>query len=356
MEDYDVIVVGLGCVGISTAYYCAKKGLKVLGIEQYTRPGAIGTSSFGETRLWRDTHGQVWRNDMMREAVGLWKELEEESGLKLMHKFPILTMGSPKNIEFQGVMAQFPKESYLTPLQIHEKFPALHNMPEDFIGILTENSGIVKAKNAMLIAKKLSEEKYGAKLIFSTKVKKVSKHKVITTDGTTYTAKQVVVSCGAFSEPLHHDSVPEEESKVGRWPSFATQTEVREIEYYAFNDFEGMPLGIIELDAEGREFYGMLDGEKLDQYKMGEWGNRNLKLMVDYFQTRLPGKIDSIKYVHVCYITMIDSEEFQYKTDEKGVHYAYGFSGTGFKFFPLHGKIVYEGLLTKTNQEFIPQK
>lgn len=146
------------------------------------------------------------------------------------------------------------------------------------------------------------------------------------------------------------------------WPSkgccstFTNKTEKREIEYLAFESAEGLPGGYIEFDSEGREFYGMVDGPNLDNYKMGEWGTRNLEIMVNFFKNRLPGRLDTIKYAHVCYITMIDTNEFQYKTDKIGVHYAYGFSGTGFKFMPLHGKIVYESLLNKTNQDFLPPK
>jgi len=53
---------------------------------------------------------------------------------------------------------------------------------------------------------------------------------------------------------------------------------------------------------------------------------------------------------------MIDTGEFQYKTDSSGIHYAYGFSGTGFKFMPLHGKIIVEGLLLKKDLAYIPPK
>ena len=50
----------------------------MLGIEQFSRPGAIGSSSFGVTRLWRTTHELKFRNDMMKDAKVLWKELEED--------------------------------------------------------------------------------------------------------------------------------------------------------------------------------------------------------------------------------------------------------------------------------------
>lgn len=193
MEKYDVIIVGLGCVGMSTAYYCSKNGLKVLGLEQYTRPGSIGTSSYGETRLWRNTHPEKIRNDMMREAVPLWEELQEEAGVKLLYRLPVLTIGSVNSDFFKDVMVQFTPEDLMTPGEITEKYPALQNIPDDYKGILTDMGGIVKSRLALEAARKLSTEKYGATLIFNTKVKSVSKNQVITEDGTVYTADQVVV-------------------------------------------------------------------------------------------------------------------------------------------------------------------
>lgn len=52
-ELYDVIVIGLGCVGLSTCHHLASKGLKVIGIEQFPNSGHYGSSSFGQARIWR---------------------------------------------------------------------------------------------------------------------------------------------------------------------------------------------------------------------------------------------------------------------------------------------------------------
>mmetsp|Transcript_30296 Transcript_30296/g.34695 ORF Transcript_30296/g.34695 Transcript_30296/m.34695 type:complete len:106 (-) Transcript_30296:19-336(-) len=100
----------------------------------------------------------------------------------------------------------------------------------------------------------------------------------------------------------------------------------------------------------------MRDGVNLDRYKMGQFFARDIEGMLTYLRTRMPDKVDTIEYTHGCYITMVDSGEYQYKTDENGVHFAYGFSGTGFKFLPLHGKIVYDGLIMKTDQTHLPAR
>jgi len=111
---------------------------------------------------------------------------------------------------------------------------------------------------------------------------------------------------------------------------------------------------MIERPDDGNHYYAMLDGPNLDQYKVGNFSHRHFKTFLDYFKERMPDKLDSILHTIPCYFTMVDTGEFQYKTDEGGVHYAYGFSGTGFKFMPLHGKIIYDGLINKNDEKYIP--
>ena len=76
--------------------------------------------------------------------------------------------------------------------------------------------------------------------------------------------------------------------------------------------------------------------------------------MIDYLQDRFPDLLKNIRYTHPCYFTMPKTKDFEYKTDQEGIHYAYAFGGTGFKFMPLHGKIVHDGLITKKDQTYIP--
>ena len=75
-----MIIVGLGCVGLSTAYYLTKQGLKVLGLEKYSDSGSIGTASYGHTRIWRLSHNDDRYTQMMSESLEIWKEIEEKCG------------------------------------------------------------------------------------------------------------------------------------------------------------------------------------------------------------------------------------------------------------------------------------
>lgn len=77
---FDVIVIGLSCVGLSAVYHLSKKGYRVLGLERYGESGALGTASHGEARLWRLRHEDKRYTEMMQESLGLWKELENTVG------------------------------------------------------------------------------------------------------------------------------------------------------------------------------------------------------------------------------------------------------------------------------------
>ncbi|HEY6770211.1 MAG TPA: FAD-dependent oxidoreductase, partial [Candidatus Sulfotelmatobacter sp.] len=82
---FDVIVVGLGAMGSSTAYHLAKRGAKVLGLEAFT-PAHEKGSSHGESRIIR----QAYFEDpayvpLVLRAYELWDQLEAESNEDLLN-------------------------------------------------------------------------------------------------------------------------------------------------------------------------------------------------------------------------------------------------------------------------------
>ena len=196
MLQYDVIVVGLGWAGISTAYFWAKNGMNVLGIEMFSQPGSFGSSSFGETRQWSVIYSDKLKNRMMKSAVELWREIEQEGGEKLIYSLSFLCIGTEQNKYFKDMLDSFPEMKILNSDEIWDKYPALKNIPDDYKGILTMDGGIVQAKTALRVCRELAEIKYGANLLFDTKVTKFAKNQVETDDGKIYTAKHVVMACG----------------------------------------------------------------------------------------------------------------------------------------------------------------
>jgi sarcosine oxidase len=82
---FDVIVVGLGAMGSSTAYHLAKRDAMVLGLEAFT-PAHEKGSSHGESRIIR----QAYFEDpayvpLVLRAYELWHQLEAESNEDLLN-------------------------------------------------------------------------------------------------------------------------------------------------------------------------------------------------------------------------------------------------------------------------------
>lgn len=103
-EVYDVVVVGLGAMGASAIDHLSQTGLRVLGIEQFQSPHALG-SSHGETRIIRQAYFEDPRYvPLLQRAYELWKDLERRSGASLMHLQGGLMLGPESGELIQGTL------------------------------------------------------------------------------------------------------------------------------------------------------------------------------------------------------------------------------------------------------------
>lgn len=82
---YDVAVVGLGAMGSAALYQLARRGVRAIGIDQFTPPHTQG-SSHGETRITRQAigEGEAYVPLVLRSHE-IWRELEADTGETLLH-------------------------------------------------------------------------------------------------------------------------------------------------------------------------------------------------------------------------------------------------------------------------------
>ena len=77
---FDVIVVGLGAMGSAALYQLSKRGVSVLGIDQFSPPHSLG-SSHGDTRITRQAigEGEAYTPLALR-SYQLWQQIQNEAG------------------------------------------------------------------------------------------------------------------------------------------------------------------------------------------------------------------------------------------------------------------------------------
>ena len=202
--DTDVIVIGLGAWGSSTLWRLAERGVRCIGFERYGNSHALG-SSHGYTRLFRvacqEHSGLV---DMARKSRDLWKELETVSGNPLLFETGALNVGDPTSDMVAGTIRAGASSNVaveqLTRDEIQDRFPAYVTMSPAEVGVWDPEAGIVdpdlgvKAANDAAI-------KAGAQAFFDarvTNIELVDNGVVVTVADRTWTARQVIVTAGAW--------------------------------------------------------------------------------------------------------------------------------------------------------------
>src|SRR5579864_847779 len=134
MPRYDAIVLGLGAMGSAAAFQLAKRGARVLGLDQYAPPHANG-SSHGDTRITRLAIGEGDHlTPLVLRAHEIWREVEGETGATLLTSTGGLVISSPRRSSFthvegflENTVAAATKfgvaHEMLDARQIRERFP-----------------------------------------------------------------------------------------------------------------------------------------------------------------------------------------------------------------------------------------
>ena len=149
MEQFDVVVVGLGATGAAALRELARRGFRVAGIERFA-PGHDKGSSHGETRIIRLAYYEHPSYvPLLRRSYQLWRELEADSGRKLMRITGIVEIGIPGGRLVAGTLAAIREHDLpheiLDSVEIMRRFRAFR-IPGDFVGVLQPDGGFVAAE------------------------------------------------------------------------------------------------------------------------------------------------------------------------------------------------------------------
>lgn len=178
-DQYDVVVVGGGPVGLAAAYHSAKRGKSVLLLERFNLFNQSGSSN-DLVRMFRTMYTQDFMADLAFQSIKFWRDLEADAGQSLIWMNGLLNFGDTnyrsgpegnllgpiKNMKRLGL----PFEE-LTAADILKRYP-FKGLPSSFVGVYAPTNGCI---NVPLLQRSLHRLalSYGAKVVSGAKVEKL---------------------------------------------------------------------------------------------------------------------------------------------------------------------------------------
>ena len=146
MREFDAIVVGVGGMGSATVYHLARRGQRVLGLEQFDLAHDLG-SSHGITRIIRMAYPEgAGYVPLLRRAYELWRDLETLTDERLLFVTGCVDAGAPDSATVRGSLEtcrEFGLEHQaLDARSLREKFPG-YRLPDGMAAVLQPDGGFL---------------------------------------------------------------------------------------------------------------------------------------------------------------------------------------------------------------------
>ncbi|MDQ0207790.1 N-methyl-L-tryptophan oxidase [Alkalicoccobacillus murimartini] len=353
---FDVIVVGGGSMGAAAAYYLAKANQRVAVIDRETVPNDQG-SHHGQTRMLRFgySEGESYV-PLVQSAYRLWRELERESGQTLYIHTGALLMGEEGSdfidkVMFSSTTHDLPHE-WMSANEIMTRWPGL-NLPENYVGVLDTMAGFLLSEECVRVYKELAEN-HGAIFYEQEQVMEINADEnqvQVTTAHHTLQASRLVVTAGAWT----HELLPTAQlpikpvRKTFGWfqPKQEGLYESTHFPCVVFDTTFGLYYGFPDYQGKGFKLGRHDGGQKTTPDQLNRTfgahieDERELRQLLNEF---VPEAAGSLVKGGVCIYDQSPDEDFILDRHPTHSHiiFAGGFSGHGFKFASVVGKILSE--------------
>jgi len=202
-KTFDVIVAGVGAMGVATCWQLARRGMRVLGLERFSIPHARG-SSHGVNRIIRLAYFEHPNYvPLLRRAYDMWREVERDCGRRLLFVTGGLDIGPRDGRLVTGSLAScrthnLPHE-VLEAAEIKRRFPAFA-LPSEHVAVFQPDGGFIACEDAITAIAAMARS-HGAELREHEPIARWSANGdrvTVETAAATYEADRLIVSTGAW--------------------------------------------------------------------------------------------------------------------------------------------------------------
>ncbi len=375
-ERYDVIVVGLGIMGLSVCWRLAQRGIRVLGLEQFDLLHDHG-SSHGSTRVIRKAYFEHPNYvPLMERAYEGWRELEAEADDTLLNMCGVLSIGCEDSRLIRGLRKATALHGLscedIPAASVNQRFPGftLENDPE-MKAIFEPEGGYIYAQRARNALVNVARSQ-GATLVDCCHVENWTSNSrgvEVETEEKRFHAQHLILTQGPWAKPILANLGIEltlvrkllfwympadvERAHPQNFPCFAAENENGV--YYGVPDNgdtveDGIKIARHDNTPEILDVGVLSTGDEMLVESRAEEQEEIVRPMVEEFARKYltPALLseeqrdlvpsDSL----ICQYSLTPDGHFiidRHPNDSR-VSLAVGFSGHGFKFAPLIGEIM----------------
>ncbi len=358
MKSYDVIVIGLGAMGSSAAYHCAKRGVSVLGLDANHPHHTLG-SSHGATRAIRETYFESPEYvPLCQRSYELWRQLEVDCGKSLLSTQGAVYVAPENHPLLKGVRLAADLHGLsidcLSSDEMASRFSGFA-LPEDWAGIYEANGGVLQAEKCLQAQIDLANA-HGAEIRYDCAVKSWRKNDaenvVVATTAGEFEANSAILTlgpwaCNALQElklPISGRRIP----IIHFEPIDPARYDPATMSVYFWATPEGVYAGFPDFRDEGvkimRHDVGDTCTPETARRNVSEADIREISNFTDKY---MPYANRRVRKSLIGLYTMTPDNHFiiDHHPGFRSVAYATGFSGHGFKFAPVVGEILADMVL-----------
>ena len=354
---HQTIVIGLGSMGASTLYQLAKRGVKVLGFEQFELGHSNGSHG-GQSRIVRKAYFE--HPDyvpLLEDAYQGWKELEDETGRKFYHPTGLAYFGVATHPVMEGVKQS--AVQYGIQLEtLDSDDNSVFDIPGAYEGLLEPEAGFALTDSTIRAYAELAQN-HGAEIKTHEQVlswEETDSGVKVSTDRGEYHAEKLIITAGAYAKSL----IPESATTLNITRQLLSWVKPKNPEVFELGNFpcwmicdpgyDGLFYGfpILPIDEFGGN--GLLKvahhvpGESIKPEELHDFNPDTEKAKLEaILKKHIPEALGETLEMTACMYTNSSDEHFvidHLPETEGRVVIGTGFSGHGFKFVPVIGKVL----------------
>ncbi|HET6915190.1 MAG TPA: N-methyl-L-tryptophan oxidase [Acidimicrobiales bacterium] len=340
MKDCDVVVVGAGVMGSATAWWLAGSGVETVLLEQFEQGHNRG-SSHGSTRIFRLAYPDPAYMGMARQALPMWRELEDSSGSQLLLTTGGIDYGDSSSVSdiVDALVRTGVTHEIVDASEAARRWPGFSF---DGTVVYQPDAGRISADAAVRALQHHAHVR-GSDVRFGEPVRALTPHGddsvVVSTDVGQYRARTVVVTAGAWASGLVAGLMDLPPLTVTREQVFHFQPRAAGTPWPAFiHHGDSFIYGLETPGGEGvkvaEHHTGTVttaDGRSFDVDEAGR------DRVIEHVKTAMPGLDPTPTSATTCLYTNTPDESFVIERRGRVV-VGSACSGHGFKFAPLIGR------------------